>query len=161
MCPNIIELLLGGEGYVRSLVSCTKSNQEKFPCCFVFFQIFLFKNSILWEGVLIWFPSFPKEDRNWEALRRLDMVHTFKGTDSGKRQKALSNHWERYWLPFPEMNLGKTWVKLHSKHMKYSLIHCSSKPLTRIFIIRFWFLSRFERISSEITFSSQFLPDVL
>lgn len=30
------------------------------------------------------------------------------------------------------MNLGKTWVKLHSKHMKYSLIHCSSKPLTRI-----------------------------
>lgn len=37
-------------------------------------------------------------------------------------------------------------AKLYSKHLKYSLIYCSSKTSTRNFIIRFWFLSRFERI---------------
>lgn len=124
-----------------------KANQEKFLCCFVFFQILLFKNSALSEGVLIWFLFFLKEDRNWEALRILGMVHTFMRTDSATRQEALCQAEPRMLLitlSWDEIRKNPR-IKLLSKYMKCSLIYCSSKTSTRIFVIRFWFPSRLER----------------
>lgn len=92
----------------------------------------------------IWFPFFPTEDRNGEAP---GMVHTSKRTDSAKRQEGLCQAVPRMLLSplsWDEPRKNPT-IKLHSEHTKCSLIYCSSKTWTRIFIRRFWFLSRLER----------------
>lgn len=91
------------------------------------------------------------------------MGHTFKRTESATRQEALCQAEPRMLL------IALSWneirknprIKLPSMYMKCSLIYCSSKTSTRIFIIRFGFLPDLKEHSSEIVFSGQFLPDVL
>ena len=97
--------------------------------------------------MLILFPSFPKEDRNWEALRRLGMVYISKRTDTVKRQDTLCQAMPRMLLITPSIDEFRKspQMKLHSKHTTCSLIYCPSKTSSGIFIIRFQFLSRLRR----------------
>lgn len=68
-------------------------------------------------------------------------------TDSAKRQEGLCQAVPRMLLSplsWDELRKNPT-IKLPSEHTKCSLIYSSSKTLMRIFIRRFWFLSRLER----------------
>lgn len=149
--PNTTEfqsgMRVGERGMIGAKAAAQGAIRKIFHVVLYFSRFFYFKiNSAFWEGVLIWFPSFPKGDRNWEALRRLGMVYTSKRTDSAKGQHTLCQAAPRMLLITPSWDEFRKSprIRLHSKHMTCSLVYCSSKTSTRI-VIRFWFLSRLQR----------------